>query len=75
MASDTLAAPRPELTPVSPLLIDLPTAAAMLSISERTLHSKVKAGAVPFVRIGSRVLFSPPALQSWIEAGCPEVNK
>jgi excisionase family DNA binding protein len=70
VAIDTLAPPRPEINPVSPLLVDLVTASAMLSISERTLHAKVKAGAVPFVRIGNRVLFSPAALTEWITNGC-----
>jgi excisionase family DNA binding protein len=70
VASDTRSPPRPEVSPVSPLLVDLVTAAAMLSISERLLHAKVKAGEVPHVRIGNRVLFSPAALDAWIANGC-----
>ena len=70
MASDTLAPPRPELLPVEPLLVDLPTAAAMLSISERTLSSLVKARTVPHRRLSSRLLFSPVELREWIASGC-----
>lgn len=49
-------------------------AAAALSISERTLHTRTKAGEVPHVRVGHRVLYPVDVLQEWIAAGCPPVD-
>ena len=50
-------------------------AAAALSISERTLHTRTKAGEVPHVRVGHRVLYPVDVLEAWISAGCPTHNE
>ena len=42
-------------------------AAALLGISDRHLFSLRKRGEVPYIRLGGRVLYSPEALQKWIE--------
>ncbi len=42
-------------------------AAALLGISTRHLFGLRKRGEVPYVRLGGRVLYSPEALQRWIE--------
>lgn len=47
-----------------PILVDARTAAAMLSISERTLADWTD---VPRFRKGGRVLYSPRALAKWVE--------
>ena len=49
------------------LLIPLKKAAPALSISKRNLEQKARDGEIPSVRIGRRLLFSPIALQAWIE--------
>ena len=53
---------------VDPLLVDLPTAAKLLSVCDKTLWSMTQPrGTVPAVRIGRSVRYSPAALQAWIE--------
>lgn len=51
-----------------PLLISARHATAVLSISPRQLSKLIAAKQVPHVRIGRRVLFSPRALEEWIDA-------
>lgn len=49
------------------LLLSASETARVLSISERTLFSMTAPrGSIPAVRMGSRVLYSVAALQSWI---------
>jgi excisionase family DNA binding protein len=48
------------------LLIAARDAARRLAISERTLFTQTKAGTLPSVRIGGRVLYSVVALERWI---------
>jgi len=48
------------------LLIDARDAARLLSISPRTLWSLTKAGKIPVVRIGRRVLYATDTLRAWI---------
>ena len=55
-------------TPVPALLLNAHEAALALRISERNLWAKTKAGEVPHVRIGGRVLYSPAHLQEWIDS-------
>lgn len=51
------------------LLVSAHDAARMLNISERTLWSvTTPRGTLVCVRIGSRVLYSPESLRSWIAA-------
>ena len=51
---------------VPPLLLDAHEAARALRLSERTLWARTKAGEIPHVRIGRRVLYSPAALERWL---------
>lgn len=48
-------------------LIDRRAAADLLRVSERTLWSLTKKQEIPHVRIGTRVLYEPEALQRFIE--------
>ena len=48
------------------LLIGARDAARRLSISERTLFTLTKAGTIPSVRIGGRVLYSVESLRRMI---------
>lgn len=57
-----------ETVPVQPLLLSAPDAAAALSISERTLWGMTKAGEIPHVRQGRRVLYYVDDLRAWIES-------
>jgi excisionase family DNA binding protein len=50
------------------ILMGYRQAAKALGISQRTLSNLVKAGGIPVVRIGARVLFRPAALAAWAEA-------
>ncbi|MBC7835118.1 MAG: helix-turn-helix domain-containing protein [Phycisphaerales bacterium] len=61
--------PTPEHNSPQPhrLLIGGQEAAAMLSISPRSLWSRMKAGDIPHTRIGSRVLYSVESLTRWVE--------
>ena len=52
-------------TPLT-LLLDAHEAARALRLSERTLWARTKAGEIPHVRIGRRVLYSPAALERWV---------
>ncbi len=50
------------------LLLTAREAARLLSVSERTLWSFTNEGAIPVVRIGRRVLYSPADLHAFIDA-------
>ncbi len=50
------------------LLLNIREAAASLGISERTLWAMTNPrGPIPSVRIGTRVLYDPRDLQTWID--------
>jgi excisionase family DNA binding protein len=51
----------------APLLVTPREAAALLSISERTLWSMTKTGEISVVRIGRTVRYDPHDLRRWIE--------
>jgi excisionase family DNA binding protein len=51
-----------------PLLLTMRQAAQMLAIGERTMWELTRRGAIPCVRIGRSVRYSPLDLQAWIEA-------
>lgn len=50
------------------LLISEPKAAIKLSVCPRTMHNLRQDGEIPFVRLRGRVLYSPAALEKWIES-------
>jgi excisionase family DNA binding protein len=49
------------------LLMSVRETARRMSISIRKLHAITRAGEIPCVRIGSRVLYSPASIQAWIQ--------
>ncbi len=53
--------------PPPALLVDLRTAAKMLSISTRTVWQLAADGALPCMRIGRRLLFPIAALERYVE--------
>ncbi len=58
-----------ERTATEPLLMTTKQAARALTISERTLYSLTKSGAIPAVRLGPRGLrYDPADLRRWIES-------
>ncbi len=50
------------------LLISERDAALKLGVSERTMFNMRQDGEVPFVRVRTRIMYSPAALQKWIES-------
>ncbi len=50
-----------------PLLVDGRDAAKLLAISERTLFSLTKSGAIPAVYVGRCKRYDPNDLRRWIE--------
>jgi excisionase family DNA binding protein len=52
---------------VDPLLLSPQQASRALSISERTLFTLTKSGAVPHIRIGKLVRYSVEGLRKYIE--------
>ncbi len=49
-----------------PLLISAVQAAKELGISPRSLWTLTRAGTIPFIQLGRRVMYSPSSLQDWI---------
>ena len=52
-------------TDVVKLALGAAEAAEALSVSERHLTALVAADAIPHVRLGNRILFSPDVLRAW----------
>jgi excisionase family DNA binding protein len=58
----------PSLIPLAEkILLSRREAAAVLSISLRTIDNMVSAGTIPVVRINRRILFRRLALEAWAE--------
>ena len=51
-----------------PLAIPEREAAELLGVSERTLFNMRQDGQIPFLRMRSRIMYSPTALEKWIES-------
>lgn len=49
-------------------LINVKTAAALLGVSTGMVYQLADAKKLPHVRIGSRLLFRPEALEAWLQA-------
>jgi predicted DNA-binding transcriptional regulator AlpA len=56
------------MEPITPILIGAQQAAKSLGICTKTLWTLTKAGSIPCVRIGCRVLYDPLDLKRWIES-------
>lgn len=48
------------------LAYSVPEAAALIGISASSLHRQIRAGAVPHVRIGRRIVVPRQALERWL---------
>ena len=57
------------------LLVSEREAAEILGVSERTMFNMRQDGQVPFVRVRTRVMYSPTALEKWIESRGEEGSK
>tara|TARA_Y100001968_G_scaffold306663_1_gene323686 strand:+ start:81 stop:356 length:276 start_codon:yes stop_codon:yes gene_type:complete len=55
---------------ITPFLVSKTEAAKSLGVSERTLERHLKDYGIPYVRFGDRVLFSPKALEAWVDGQC-----
>ena len=55
------------MTITNPLLVSQEQAAALLSVSPRTVFNMRKAGKIPYVRADVRILYSVDDLRDWIE--------
>ena len=49
-----------------PMLISATQAAKTLGISPRSLWTLTRAGTIPFIQLGRRVMYSPSSLQDWV---------
>ena len=49
------------------LAVGLAEAAEMLGVGRSTLHRMVRAGEIPHVRIGRRIIFPMAALNAWLD--------
>jgi excisionase family DNA binding protein len=56
------------------MAFSLKDAAHQCGLSERTLHTAVKSGALEVLRVGRRVLITPPALERFLRANKSEVR-
>ena len=48
-----------------PITVGVVDASRLLSLSERKIWELVKAGEIPFLKVGSRTLFCVEALKKW----------
>jgi len=53
------------------ILIREPVAAKKLGVSTRTLWNLRDGNAIPFRKIGRRVLYDVRELEAWVALGCP----
>ena len=51
-----------------PMLLNLRDAAQTLAVSARSLWEWTKAGRVPHVRLGRRLLYAPDDLRRWVQS-------
>jgi len=51
-----------------PILVDITHATRLLSLSKSYLYRETKAGNIPHVKIGSRILFRISDLDAWIDS-------
>lgn len=56
---------------VAPLLIDAPAAAAQLCMGQRRFWALTNCRAIPSLRVGRSVRYSPAELAVWVACGCP----
>ena len=49
------------------LAVGLAEAAELLGVGRSTLHRMVRAGEIPHVRIGRRIIFPMAALNAWLD--------
>jgi hypothetical protein len=73
MGSDTAPYPQPPTVvsdgqPLAPLLVDEREARRLLGgLCPKTMFNLRRSGLLPFVKIGSRVMYRPTELAIWIE--------
>ena len=48
-------------------LLNIEEAAALLNISVKSIYGLTCAKRIPYVKIGSRVLFDPDEIKAWVE--------
>lgn len=50
-------------------LLDVRQAAALLSVSTRTVYTLVAKGQLPYARVGGSLRFVPEVLEQWLRDG------
>jgi excisionase family DNA binding protein len=50
-------------------ILDVDEAAALLKVSKKTVYARVKENAIPYAKLGRKLLFHKPSLVQWIADG------
>ena len=50
-------------------ILDVEEAAALLKVSKKTVYARVKENAIPYAKLGRKLLFHKPSLVQWIADG------
>ncbi len=56
-------------------ILDVDEAAALLRVSKKTVYSRVKAGTLPYAKLGRKLLFSRAKLTQWVADGADLANR
>jgi excisionase family DNA binding protein len=50
-------------------ILDVDEAAALLKVSKKTIYTRVKNNAIPYAKLGRKLLFSRAKLTQWVSDG------
>ena len=50
-------------------ILDVDEAAALLKVSKKTVYARVRENAIPYAKLGRKLLFHRPSLVQWIANG------
>ncbi len=51
----------------SQILVGLKRAAELLSMGQTWLREQVRAGTIPYVLLGKKIMFNPESLRAWVK--------
>jgi excisionase family DNA binding protein len=56
-------------------ILDVDEAAALLKVSKKTIYTRVKNNAIPYAKLGRKLLFSRAKLTQWVSDGADRANR